>query len=106
MANEFWSRWKKEFLINLQQRQKWTKVERNVKIGDVVILSDNNLPRNRWQLARVVKTNQNKDGHVRTVRLVIGDSSLSSDGKRTGGITYLDRPVHKLVLLITKEDQG
>ena len=29
LANEFWTRWKKEFLLSLQQRQKWTRPRRN-----------------------------------------------------------------------------
>ena len=28
LANEFWIRWKKEYLLSLQQRQKWTKLRR------------------------------------------------------------------------------
>ena len=40
LANEFWQRWRKEFLTSLQQRQKWTDVQRNFQIGDVVLLRD------------------------------------------------------------------
>ena len=50
LANEFWSRWRKEFSLSLQQRQKWLEPHRNLCVGDIVIIRDEHLPRNRWQL--------------------------------------------------------
>ena len=38
LANEFWNRWKKEFLQSLQPRQKWIAVRRNLQVNDVVIV--------------------------------------------------------------------
>ena len=32
LANEFWSRWRKEFLQNLQTRSKWVRPEENLSI--------------------------------------------------------------------------
>ena len=34
LADEFWSRWRKEFLPTLQARSKWTTENRNFKIND------------------------------------------------------------------------
>jgi len=56
LANEFWQRWRREYLLNLQQRQKWQKVLQNLHINDIVILQDDNAPRCKWKLARVVET--------------------------------------------------
>ena len=45
IANEFWSRWKKEYLQSLQERQKWEGKRRNFKIGDIVVVYQNNVSR-------------------------------------------------------------
>lgn len=51
LANEFWSRWKAEFLLSRQERLKWVKPRENLKAGDVVIITDTTAKRNMWQLA-------------------------------------------------------
>lgn len=99
-ANEFWSRWKKEVLHNLQVRQKWLRPQRNVQIGDIVMVSNDNLPRNLWQIARVVETYPSADGRVRKVKLRVADPYLNSKGKRICAETFLERPIQKLVLLV------
>ena len=105
LINEFWDRWRKEFLQNLQVRQKWTRPQRDAKIGDIVILKDENLPRNQWSLARIVDVFPSADGFIRKVKLVLGDSKLDDGGKRKGPVHELERPIHKLVLLLPREDQ-
>jgi hypothetical protein len=37
---QFWSRWRKEYLLNLSKRQIWVKPRRNVQVGEVVMLAD------------------------------------------------------------------
>ncbi|XP_030838113.1 uncharacterized protein LOC115922739 [Strongylocentrotus purpuratus] len=44
-----------------------------------------------------------QDGRVRKVKLLMTDGALDSNGKRLKKPCYLDRPVHKLVLLLTVE---
>ena len=34
LANQFWSRWRKEFLLGKQQRQKWTRDSKNLQVDD------------------------------------------------------------------------
>ena len=104
LSNEFWTRWKKEFLLTLQQRQKWSKVRRDMCVGDVVIIQDDEeLPRNKWQLARVAETYPSADGRVRKVKLTVADSALDRSGKRIKPVKHLDRPVQKLILLQSSE---
>jgi len=103
LANEFWKRWKKEYLLNLQQRPIWQKEKRNTKVNDIVILQEEGSPRNQLKLARVAQVYPSTDGRVRKVKLLISDSTLDSQGKRTTKPVYLDRPVRKTVLLLEAE---
>jgi hypothetical protein len=94
LANEFWLRWRKEFLCNLQVRQKWGSEKRNFAINDVVMVKDEDLPRNQWPLARVTKVfPDTEDGLVRRVQLLIPTSK-----------SELQRPIHKLVLLVKADE--
>ena len=109
LANEFWNRWKKEFLQSLQPRQKWIAVRRNLQVNDVVIVMDESLPRNHWKLARVHETFPNDDGLVRKVKMAIATESLDDSGRPTKPIVFLERPVQKVILLLPSdrvEDQG
>lgn len=65
-------------------------------MDDVVIIKDDNTPRNRWQLARIVAANQGTDGRIRTVKLVLADA---------GEVKFPVRPVQKL-FLIDVESRG
>ena len=62
LANEFWARWRKEYVMNLQQRQKLMKPHKAICVDDIVINKDENLPRNKWQLACISAINQSADG--------------------------------------------
>ncbi|XP_077986278.1 uncharacterized protein LOC144440773 [Glandiceps talaboti] len=43
LSELFWKRWTKEYLPALQERQKWLKVKKNLKIGDIVLVKDENM---------------------------------------------------------------
>ncbi|XP_026066740.1 uncharacterized protein LOC113048964 [Carassius auratus] len=100
LANEFWTRWRKEYLLNLQQRSKWNKSRRNTKINDIVLLQDDLSSRNQWKLAKVVEVFPGSDGMVRRLKLLVSDATLDSKGARTNKSVYLERPIHKTVLLL------
>ena len=103
MLDIFWARWKVEYLNTLQVRNKWNKPRRNLKPGGVVIVKDEDTPRNIWPLARIEETYPSNDGLVRKVRLRIADQNINKYGVRTKDQTFLDRPVHKCVLLLPSE---
>jgi len=104
LINEFWGRWRKEVLHHLQPRQKWTRTRRNLGVDDIVLVMDDNLPRNQWVLARVCKVYNDDDGHVRKVRVTVGDKYLDPKGRRTRQSSFLERPIQKLVLLLEHSD--
>ena len=65
----FWTRWLKEYLPLLTERQKWTKEERNLKVGDLVIIQQKGLKRCNWPLGRVIEVYPGKDNVVRSVKV-------------------------------------
>ena len=91
MTNLFWTRWQREYLVTLQSRQKWTGQRKNLQIGDVVLIKDENTPRNSWALGRVKETEPDRHGTVRTVTVQTKSSELR-------------RPVAKLVLILAKDE--
>lgn len=86
ITSQFWRRWIREYLPELQKRPKWLGVVRNVQIGDLVLIMDENAPRGAWPLGLVLETTSGRDGLVRSAKL------------RTKS-TVLVRPITKLVLL-------
>ena len=65
LADIFWKRWSKEYLLLLQGRQKWLRPRKNLAVGDIVLVSVENSHRNLWPLGRIVKVLPNKKGFVR-----------------------------------------
>ena len=94
IANEFWSRWKKEYLQSLQKRQKWNIRRRSFVIGDIVLLKTMDVLRNKWPMAKVAATKSDHNGLVRIVYLKIGDRPEREKAKN-----IVEKPVDKIVLL-------
>ena len=82
VLNMFWLRWQREFIQSLQKRQKWISPKRNLAKGDIVIIRDENLPRNQWLLAIVEELMPSKDGLIREVKVRVGDPTLNRKGIR------------------------
>lgn len=88
LAEQFWNKWRKEYLSMLQSRKKWNKIQRNFTVGDVVLMYEDNVVRSRWPMARVVGIEKGQDDLVRGLQL-----------KTASGKTFR-RPVQKVVLLL------
>lgn len=67
----FWKRFIKDYLNELQCRQKWHQPSKIVE-GSMVILKDDNLPPMKWILGRITKTYTGPDGMVRVVDVRTG----------------------------------
>ncbi|XP_058826816.1 uncharacterized protein LOC131686839 [Topomyia yanbarensis] len=64
-ANEFWKRWVAEYLPTLTRRAKWFQPVKPIAVGDIVVIVDNDFPRNCWPKGRVIDVSMSKDGQVR-----------------------------------------
>ena len=94
ISNEFWSQWQKEFLVTLQERQKWREPQRNFSVGDIVILQDES-HHNKWRLAKIIDVYKDKNGHVQSVQLYIGNPESNALVSQV-----LVQPISKIVLLV------
>lgn len=79
-------RWKDEYLKELTKRNKWKNQEENIKVNDMVVIKEDNIPPNEWRLGRVTKVLPGVDQLVRVAEI-----------KTSRGLVV--RPVVKLVLL-------
>jgi hypothetical protein len=85
LVNDFWHRWQREYLSQLQTRVKWHHTVDNPQVDDIVLLMEA-APRMQWPKGRVIHTMPSRDGRSRKslVKTVDGE---------------LERPASKLVLL-------
>ncbi|XP_055527359.1 uncharacterized protein LOC129719980 [Wyeomyia smithii] len=83
---EFWRRWRREYLNQLQARQKRWKPPVQIQIGKLVVIQDDNLPPMRWRMGRITAIHPGDDNVVRVVTV-----------KTSSGV--LVRPVEKLCIL-------
>ncbi len=67
MADLFWKRWTKEYLPQLQERQKWTKIKWNLIPGDIILVVDDSVPRNSWITGKITEVISDRRGLVRQV---------------------------------------
>ena len=86
IADQFWKRWTREYLPMLRQRQKHLKTHRNLREGDIVVVSGHPIPRSHWMLGRIVEAMPGDDGIVRRAKVKTKNSVIT-------------RPVTKLCLL-------
>ncbi|KAG1926322.1 guanine nucleotide-binding protein G(I)/G(S)/G(O) subunit gamma-2 [Pimephales promelas] len=86
LADQFWSRFIREYLPGLQTRQKWHSASPKLLDKAVVMLVDPQLPRALWPIGHVTKIHRSDDGCIRSADVDIK------------GHVYT-RPVARLVML-------
>lgn len=87
LYTNFWKAWAHEYLHQFQPRPTWQKEHENAINGQVVLISEDNLPPSRWAIGKIIATYPAKDGLIRTVDVQCGKTTLR-------------RPIHKLALLL------
>lgn len=81
---DFWKRWKTEYLQSLTQRAKWTTHCKPLDVNSIVIIKTENTTPLHWPLARVIDLHPGPDGIVRSATI------------RTANGSILKRPLVKL----------
>ena len=92
MINQFWKRWKTEYLTALREHHRTTgSNSQTIRVGDIVQVHDD-CPRARWKLAVVKELMTAKDGLARAAKI------------RTSNGLYTARPIVKLYPLEVLHD--
>jgi hypothetical protein len=70
IAEMFWKKWREFYLPELTRRSKWFVKAPELQPGDVVLIVDNNAPRNEWRKGLIEQIIKGKDdiGRVAIVR--------------------------------------
>ncbi|XP_063828971.1 uncharacterized protein LOC135078303 [Ostrinia nubilalis] len=74
MHQDFWVRWRNEYMHTLRQRAKWDKTNANITVGTMVLVVNELLSPQKWPLGRIVALHPGLDGICRvvTVRTAAG----------------------------------
>ena len=111
LLSHFWSRWRREYLSELREvhshvaRSYKSTGGRFIKQDDIVLISEDRVPRNTWRVGKVESLIESKDGCVRGAHVKV----FSKEGKKP---TIIQRPVQKLypveadIDLKVKEEEG
>ena len=67
LRQHLWRRWIQEYLHQWQQRSKWFTEENQPKLGEIVVLQEENLPPLSWSLGLIEQLHPGEDGIVRVV---------------------------------------
>ncbi len=86
-----------EYLPTLQNRRKWNSTQSDIQEGDLILLKDDQSPRNKWPMALVSKVFPSADGRVCKVQLKVSKSGSGKD------VMYL-RPITEVIILLSKDN--
>ena len=98
LVDVFWKVWMRDYFPSLLTKQKWHSQNRNVRIGDIVLIRDLNAVRGEWRLGQVEKVYPSgSDNIVRSVNVrykIVGHKRC----------TFIKRAVQSLVVLLPVEE--
>ena len=87
IVNHFWDRWHMEYIVNLRETHKHNlqnRHQQHIRLNDIVLIHDENLPRLTWRKKIVVGLLKGPDGKMRGAEV------------RTPNGSILKRPITKL----------
>ena len=82
--NQFWEAWKQNYLLALREtlplshKKQQSQISRQPKIGEIVLVKEDSLPRRAWKLALIKEYIFSKDGEIRSVIIKLPNKQLVS----------------------------
>ena len=93
LSEEFWKKWTNMYFPSLCIQTKWHHTKRNLQVGDVVVVAERKLPRNKWRIAKVDEVTPGIDGLVRRVKVIYKNKDSSQ-------YTKVERSVQRFIVLL------
>ena len=98
LFQHFLKRWKSEYLASLRERHVYQSKKRGsqeeiIKVGDVVLMHAENVPRSSWKLAIVKKVLRGSDGLVRAAEIKT-NSEVTNRSIHLLEVTLMDPKEH------------
>ncbi|XP_076620344.1 uncharacterized protein LOC143341342 [Colletes latitarsis] len=90
VKRDFWNRWYKEYLNQLNVCQKWVKGSHDLREGSLVVLKDDHLPPLQWHLGRIEKMHSGPDGVTRAVTVRSSHGSYRRSVKQLAQLPITD----------------
>ena len=100
-AQEFWEKFKTGYMSEITKRQRWEKKEQKVKVGDVVLVSEDAIHRNQWATGTVIETISGADGLPRRAKIRLANKLIDNKGRIIAPAGILERHVSTLVYLFS-----
>lgn len=106
LYQSFWEQWSHEYLARLQKRPKWKQQHPNLKVGQIVVIKEDNMPPSKWILGRIVEVHTGQDGLVRSAKLICKGDPPIKRGQKGKSPVIISRPIHKLCLLPIEDNMS
>ena len=104
VTNVFWNKWSKEVSPNLVVRQKWHTKDRNLQIGDVVMICESSKVKAMYKMGVVDDVTTNRSGVVRAATVRYCNVERNPRGDDIVTTVSVTRAVQRLVLIMPVEE--
>ncbi len=95
---QFWTKWMSQVFGGRMLSHKWTKKERDVAVGDVVLLAEAENDDPTYRMGVVDSVKPGEDGHVWTVNIKYTNPGKSPEERSPPKFTT--RPIHKVAVIV------
>ena len=92
LADLFWKEWQSHYLARITKREKWSRQQKELQVGDVVVVKQASR-RNEWPLAVIEEMAVSHDGKGRRAKVRLAQKADN------GKLKQLMRPTSELALV-------
>lgn len=87
IVQHFWQRWSKDYLNEMQTRNKWKTAEKRLEDGTMVILKEDEAHPQHWQLGRIVELHPGSDAVTRVATVKFSKGMVKCSVAKTVYVT-------------------